>query len=329
MVLKESDELRHPKNDDYYFRESLYFNFNDEKNKIGAWFYYWVTPNKESPAGMLVSLYHGPWTDLRVNDKAMAAPGHMLTHGKDWVYCFKHDVDFQLETDFDDTMLCGLQLKRLEPLKHYKIKFEDELRNRIDIDAHFMMAPYDYADGVNPTPSWVAANRYHRSWWAKGKIELGGKSYNIDCTGDSDHSWGQRHMGVFVENLFKMWSFQTMDGRTSVSAIQQGPEGKEFALGYVVVDGTVASISDIEHSSKYDSNGVQKDVHLTVRDELGRVIRASFKKMHSHIASGDAFWGYEGVGSYEVDGIGTVPGLISYFWPKEITAADLHAGRKR
>lgn len=329
MVLRAQDELRHPKNDDYYFRESLYFNFNDPTNEIGAWFYYWVTPNKESPAGMLVSLYHGRWTDLKINDHAMSASGHLLTSENAWVYCFKKDVDFQLETDFDDTELCGLHLRRVEPLKHYKIKFSDGEGNIADLDVNFMMEPYDYADGVNPTPSWVAANRYHRSHWTKGQLKIAGKTYNIDCTGDSDHSWGQRHMGVFVENLFKMWSFQSADGRTSISAIQQGPEGKEFALGFVVLDGKVSSVATVEHTSRYDENGVQENVDLKVIDALGRVVNAKFKKMHSHIASGDNFWGYEGVGDYEVEGFGVLPGLISYFWPKQITAGDLHAGKRR
>jgi len=329
MVLKATDELRHPKNDDYYFRESLYFNFNDEKNGIGAWFYYWVTPNKESPAGMLVSLYHGRWTDMNVNDKAMASPGHLLKDGDKWVYCFKKDVDHQLESDFDDTELCGLRLKRIEPLKRYKIQFDDGEGNSADIDAEFMMEPFDYADGVNPTPSWVAANRYHRSWWAKGTLKIAGKTYHVDCTGDSDHSWGQRHTGVFAENLFKMWSFQTPDGKTSVSAIQQGPEGKEFALGFTVVDGKVASVATVEQDSEYDEAGVQKNVNLIVKDALGRIIRARFGTMHSNIASGESVWGYEGVGNYEVEGYGTVPGLISYFWPPSFTPAHLHSGKTR
>ncbi len=328
MVLKAEDELRHAVSDDYYFRESLYFNFNDTKNNLGAWFYFWVTPNRESPAGMLVSLYHGCWPDKKVNDKAMAAPGHRLVEGDRWIYCFTREVDFQFNGNFDDAELCGLRLHRLEPLKHYKILFDDKEGNTVDIDAAFMMPPYDYADGVNRTPLWVATNRYHRAWWAKGTLKIGGQIYKVDCTGDSDHSWGQRHMGVFVENLFKMWSFQTSDGRTAISAIQQGKAGEEFALGYVVLDGEVASVATVNAKSLYDRNGVPHDVDLVVTDALGRTVRARFDKMQSHLGSGDVFWGYEGVGNYQVEGFGTVPGLISYFWPSSTTAAELHAGKK-
>ncbi len=327
MVLKADDELRHPVSKDYYFRESLYFNFNDTNNKIGGWVYFWVTPNKESQAGMLVSFYRGCWPDMTVNDKAMASPGHILRDGERWIYCYKQDVDFQLNGNFDDVELCGLRMRRLEPLKHYKVTFDDKEGNTVDLDFRFMMPPYDYADGVHPTPSWVAANRYHRSHWVTGTLNLGGNSFKVDATGDSDHSWGQRHMGVFVENLFKMWSFQTRDGKTSLSAIQQGPAGKEIALGFTVLDGIVASIASVEAKSNYDRNGVPHDVDLNVVDALGRTVRARFTKMDSHLGSGDAFWGYEGVGDYKVEGFDTVPGLISYFWPSSITAYDLHQGK--
>jgi hypothetical protein len=52
-------------------------------------------------------------------------------------------------------------------------------------------------------------------------------------------------------------------------------------------------------------------------------------KMHSYIGSGslEAFWGFEGVGDYIVEGVGTVPGLASYFWPSRVTPEALHAGK--
>jgi hypothetical protein len=329
MVLKADDELRHPSNDDYHWRESLYFNFNDAKNGIGGWIYLWVVPNQEKPSGMLVSLYHGQWPDLLINDKAMDSPGHLAKSGDAWVYCYKEDVDFLLTNNFDDVELCGLHLKRQEPLKRYALAFDDGSGASFDLQSDFMVAPYDYADGVNPTPPWLAANRYHRSHWIKGTITIAGKTHEVDCTGDSDHSWGQRNMPAFGANLFKMWSFQTADGQLSISVLKQGVDEKEIALGFVAMHGKVASAAKVETSASFDEDGVQHGVELEVTDELGRVVRARLHSMHSFIGSGDAFWGYEGVGDYQVEGFGTVPGLISYFWPKRITPAALHAGDGR
>jgi hypothetical protein len=333
MVLKASDELRHPEfmNDDYHWRESLYFNFNDAANKIGGWLYLWVVPNQPKPSGMLVSFYHGAWPDLKVNDKAMASPGHRIVAGDRWIYCFKQDVDHLIDANFDDVELCGMKFRRLEPLKQQKLTFDDGEGNGFDLDARFMMHPYDYADGVHPTPPWMAANRYHRSWWVKGTLRIGGKEHPVSCTGDSDHSWGQRHSIEFCKNLFKMWSFQTSDGSLSISVLKQGIDERDtqIALGYVTRDGKTAAAAEVETSASYDENGVQQGVDLTVTDELGRTIRAQMPKMHSYIGSGtpETFWGYEGVGDYIVEGVGTVPGLISYFWPPRVTPQALHAGK--
>ena len=144
-----------------------------------------------------------------------------------------------------------------------------------------------------------------------------------------DHSWGQRHNIEFAKNLFKMWSFQTSDGSLSISVLKQGVGDKEVALGFVTRDGKVAAAATVETSAHYDANGVQSDVTLVVVDEIGREVRATMSKMHSYLGSGSrqSFWGYEGVGDYVVEGVGVVPGLISYFWPARVTNQDLQAGK--
>ncbi len=330
MVLKASDELRHPYGDAYNWRESVYFNFNDPVSGIGGWLYLWVVPNKEKPSGMLVSFYKGRWPEPSIMDKAMEQPGHLLVDGDRWLYCFKNDVDYLLDDDFDDVELCGLKLKRVDPLKRYDLSFKDDAGNGFEIDCRFMVEPYDYGDGVNPSPPWVAANRYHRSWHAKGDLRIGGKSYPIDCTGDSDHSWGLRDMDVFGANLFKMWSFQTADGQLSLSAVQIEEGDKQIDLGFLHRDGQVGSISRIDSTARYDADGAQEGIDLTVTDALGRSISASFDRMHAFLGLGGpprVSWGYEGVGDFQVDGVGVVPGLVSYFWPDRFTRKMLHDGK--
>ena len=126
-----------------------------------------------------------------------------------------------------------------------------------------------------------------------------------------------------------MWSFQSPDGRMSVSAIHHGPAGEEVALGFVDLDGRLASVASIESAARYDDHGVQHDVELLVVDELGREIRATLGSMHSHLGSGapERLWGFEGVGTYDVEGFGALPGLISYFWPPTESPASL-TGRR-
>jgi hypothetical protein len=91
----------------------------------------------------------------------------------------------------------------------------------------------------------------------------------------------------------------------------------------------ISSAAAVETHAKFDENGVQSDVTLVVVDALGREVRATMPKMHSYIGNGSrgAFWGFEGVGEYIVEGVGPVNGLISYFWPPRFTAEGLHAGQ--
>lgn len=327
MVLKAADELRHSHlvNTDPHWRESVYFNFNDPLNGIGGWIYLWVVPNQEKPAGMLVSLYHGHWPDLQINDKAMQSPGHIVRSGSNWLYCFKRDSEEQLKADFDDVELFGLELRRIEPLERYSIAFEDEHGSGFELNCRFMMPPYDYADGAHPTPPWMALNRYHRSWWVDGRINVAGQEFIVNATGDSDHSWGQRHTVEFAKNNFKMWSFQSADGRLSVSVLGQQVGDREIPLGFVALDGRVAPATAVEHSAAYDDHGVQHGIRLNVADQLGRSIRAEMPQMHSYLGSGsrDRFWGFEGVGPYHVQGFGAVNGLSSYFWPARVSPEQL------
>nr|WP_047165639.1 hypothetical protein [Sphingomonas sp. Y57] len=331
MVLQASDELRHPSGPELPWRESLYFNFNDARNGIGGWIYLWVVPNQPQPSGMLVSFYHGHWPDLAVNEKAMAAPGHRLQEDGRWIYCFQRNIGELIADDFDDFEICGLRLRRIEPLKRYAITFDDGEGNGFDFECRFTSPPFDYGDGVNPTPPWMAQNRYHRSHDISGRLRIAGESYDVDCHGDSDHSWGLRDMATFGDNLFKMWSLQTDDGKLTLSVLQQGVGDTDIALGFVAIDGEMASARTVESRTRFDRDGVQNHVELVITDDRDRTIRATMGELQSFVGWGtaDHFWGYEGVGTYEVKGHGTVKGLSSYFWPARVTPAALHRGEWR
>lgn len=328
MVLAASDELRHPHDAEFNWRESLYFNFADAANGLGGWIYLWVVPNKPLKSGMLVSIYSGITDQLATNNLAFAAPGHRFAGERgNWVYCYKQDVAPLFDANFDDVELCGLHLVRGKPLESYRIDFADELGNRLALRGRFAMHPYDYADGKHPTPAWVAKNRYHRTWKLEGELEVAGQRFVVDATGDSDHSWGRRDMEVFSQHTFKMWSFQTPDARRSVSVIEQG---NGLYLGFVNVDGETYSVDTIAQTARYTESGVQYDIDVKIKDVTGRVIQARLPKMFAALGHGEPFglWGFEGVGVYEVDDWGKCTGVASYFWPPDTKPADLHGGRR-
>jgi hypothetical protein len=233
-----------------------------------------------------------------------------------------------LKADFDDIEFHGMKFRREEELSRYRLSLSDDAGNGFDFETGFLMPPFDYADGVNETPPWLATNRYHRNHVIRGELRIAGKTFRIDCTGDSDHSWGVRDWEAFSQSPFKMWSFQSDDGRLGASVLQQGVGGVDVALGYLSIDGDMASAAQVESRADFDERGVQRDIELTVTDEKGRVVRARLAAMAANIGWGtrETFWGFEGVGEYQVEGYGRMAGVSSYFWPARVTPAILASG---
>jgi hypothetical protein len=315
MVLRADDELRHSHDETFNWRESLYFNFSDPKNQIGGWIYLWVVPNKPLKSGMLVSFYRGITDTLGATDLAARSPGGVFRgDGGNWVYCHKQDFPELITADFDELELGGLCLRRRGQFDGYDLAFDRQGEASFRLKGEFTMRPWDYADGAFKTPPWVATNRYHRSWRVSGPIRVGEQHYEVRTTGDSDHSWGRRDMDEFAKHNFKMWSFQSPDGRNSVSAIEQG-DG--CYLGFVDCDGQSLGVRNIERGSEFSATGVQQRVRVTVTDTGGRVVDATLPEMFAaigHREPGGA-WGFEGAGVYQVDGWGDCSGICSFFWP--------------
>jgi hypothetical protein len=327
MVLKADDELRHAWDADPLWRESWYYNFSDAASEIGGWLYLWVVPNQPLKSGMLVCFYHGVAADFDSTEVAWRSPGHRYEGANgSWIYCFRWDVPELLAEDLDDVALCGLTMKRLAPLKKYRLGFDDGDNARLDLNCEFMTRPWDFADNLHPTPRWFAKNRYHRGWKADGVLRVGGKTYRLKTTGDSDHSWGTRDMGIFDTNCLKTYALQTADGSLSVKAQMLGDPGRELPRGYIALGEDMQAVRSIREHSRYHPNGLMHDISIRVEDVAGRVVTAHMDEVYAALAGGGPNVGYEAAGLWDVKDWGDCPGIASCWWAKGITAAQLHKG---
>ncbi len=336
MVLKADDELRHAHTDDVHWRESVYWNLHGQKDDLGLWVYIWVLPNQPKKTGMIVSVYKGLWSERDITSQALAAPGNILRRGDDFVYFFYNVLDDLTDENFDNISVSGLELRRLSPLSEYKIRFDNKAGTTLDLDCKFLTPPFDYAvDGFHQMPPFLAQNRYHRLWKAKGAITVEGKKFDVDCTGNSDHSWGSRDYMEFNSHIFKLWAFATPDGRLAVSVIEQHVGEGMRPLGFISIDGKVASIAELSMPTKYNAAGIPVSGDVLLRDELGREVRGKFLGQSSCIGLGvdrygiqaAGIWGYEGHGNFVIDGYGHIPGMAGYFFPRDIKPEELHAGK--
>lgn len=327
MVLKIDDELRHKWDDDPLWRESWYYNFSDPANEIGAWLYFWVTPNQPMRSGMLVSFYHGIAEGVDSNGLAWASPGHLWRGPNDcWVYCFKKDIPELIEEDVDDAEIGGFRMRRLEPGKQYLLTFEDGDNASFELHCEFMTRTWDFADNVHETPPWLAKNRYHRGWKVNGELVIGGRKYTIKTTGDSDHSWGTRDSSIFAENNLKTYAIQSPDGGLSVKAQLLGQPGRELPRGYIALGEDMRAVKAIKESSRYTETGLMHDITLRVEDVTGRVVNAHMDALYGVVGGAGPRVGYEGAGAWEVEGWGRCAGLASCWWASGITSQQLHQG---
>lgn len=325
-MLTAEDELRHEYNDDVNWRESVYFNFADASNQIGGWIYLWVLPNQELKSGMLCSFYHGLHPDADMLARAAASPGHVAnSEDGGWMYYVTRNVPELISADFDDVELFGLRIRRVEALKSYHLEFRDDFGNGFDLSCKFLTPPYDYADHPNPTPAWMAANRYHRSWRCEGTLRIAGKEFVVRTTGDSDHSWGRRDREEFGKNLFKMWSAQLGED-FSFSVVTMGDAGVETPYGFLARDGAVHPVVAVSQTANYGQDGLQRIVAIELTDDEGVVVRATAEMFASiRVGGASQYWGNEGGATYDIDGRGLATGVVSYFWPATVAPQSLRA----
>ncbi len=328
MVLKAADELRHAWDEDPLWRESWYYNFSDPLNQIGCWIYLWVVPNQPLKSGMLVCFYHGLAADFDSTEVAWKAPGHLHRgNNGSWVYCYKRDVAELLTQDVDDVEFCGLSMKRIDPLRLWRLGFNDGNNMRLDLNCEFMTRPWDFADNIHPTPGWLAANRYHRGWKAEGELMVDGTTYKIRTTGDSDHSWGTRDMGIFFEqNTLKTYALQTPDGSLSMKAQMLGYPGQELPRGYIAIGDDMQAVKSIRQQSRYHQNGLMHDISLRVEDVAGRVVEAHLDELFAAVAGPGPNVGYEGAGVWKTNHWGECAGLASCWFVNGISREQLHRG---
>jgi hypothetical protein len=95
----------------------------------------------------------------------------------------------------------GLEFKVIEPLKHYRVRYEGIDDTRFDIEYFGLHEPYDINDpAMDPTaakrvgPAWDSSwsGHYEQTYRMKGELVVRGQRYAIDCVDTGDRSWGPR-----------------------------------------------------------------------------------------------------------------------------------------
>lgn len=300
MVLRPDDELRHPHTDLPEWRESMWYCFDMPELEMGGALYYSYMPNAPTPSARLIMYLTKGWN---------TEPNKLLYH---------FDQQFPIpEQEWDDLDVGGIaRFRRIEPLKRWQISFRDGKRLEFDIDVDLFGGNWHYIDNLYETPKFLAGDRYHRPYAAIGTMVLDGQRYELDLTGDSDHSWGPRRWGPLYKSKYiagqcgRDWAFQLME--------VQLLDGGLFPYGYVWDGQKMSPITKLEITPFYDADGLQKSIVLNIVDNETRLTRVEGASFCSAPTEFEDVWNNDTYFSFDVDGgRHKGSGILSFYWNRD------------
>lgn len=300
MVLRADDELRHPATDLPEWRESMWYCFDMPEYEMGGAIYYAYQPNIDSPS-CFVSAY--------ITKGMERKPNNLL-------YTFKKEFPIP-DSDWDDLKVGDIaHYKRVTPLKEWHIVFDDHERFRFEMDVDVIGGNWHYIDNTFETPKYLAGDRYHRPYAAKGEMVLDGKTYRLDLTGDSDHSWGPRRWEPLFKSKYiagqcgKNWAFQAFEGVAL--------DGGVFPYGFIWDGKRFSPISKLEIAPKYGRDGIQEAIVMNIVDAETRLTRIEGTSFCSAPTERENIWNNDAYYRFTVnEGEHEGSGILSFFWNRD------------
>ncbi len=268
FVLEPEDEYCHRPDDVSNYNESMYFNVFDPARKIGGWFrlgnrvnegYAEMSACVYLPDGRIGFMYGRPKID---NNDEMRAGGMRF----EVVKPFEH-----LRVTYDER-ICLLEnpLEMANPSKAFK--GNPIVPCTIDLDYRGVAPMYGgrpvLPDGsdipIDPTKSFAKAH-YEQHVSAKGKINIGDESWEIDGFGLRDKSWGPRYWQSVSWYRWLPMNFGP-DFAMMISII--GNDGGEpRRSGMVLRNGEYVIIRDARIESEWDENWYQTKLRAWARTD--------------------------------------------------------------
>ena len=259
--LKPEDDYTHPLGPESTFNESMYFNFFDRRESIGGFVrignranegYAETTVTLFLPDGRVLFRFGRP--QIR-NSDAMDAGG----------------LRFEViePTQKLRTLYAGTAVELREPrdMADPRRALAENPRQTVSLDlVHEAVGPMygnDVGDSGLPVEQQFAKGHFEQHMHVEGRLEIGGKSLEIDGYGLRDHSWGPR-----VWQAIDGYEWLTMnfgpDLGVMLSSIRRA--GDDAVVGGVVVRGDeLENVREATIEADYEPNGLY---HRAVRARM-------------------------------------------------------------
>jgi len=251
-MLTEKDKLFHePDPSIYYWAETNWFAFMIPDENITGEIYAWFRPN------------------LRVTASGLFVWKGFSQHMSDGYY-----VDYMEHLPYPDTNLDnyslanGISVKILEPMKRYKVDYNDGLGSELHAEFQAICPPFDYAEAA-AVKEYYGGGHIEQPGFIRGELIVRGKKYAIDCIHWRDHSWGprpERGMGNVdwaVGDVGQDFQFNLMSWHDR--------EAENLKNGYIIERGRHTQLAKASRSTIRDDDGLEaRQINLELVDKEGR-----------------------------------------------------------
>ncbi|MBV8984069.1 MAG: hypothetical protein JO248_06475 [Acidimicrobiia bacterium] len=249
--LTEADDCFHPVPvDDPMWTETTWWGFMVPERGIGAMIYTLFRPNLG-----VATLVTQVWNDEHV--APWASPyARSLWHLK------------MPDGDLDDLRLSFLHIRRLEPLKAYRLTYEDGGSCAFDLHYEGAMAPHVVA--ASPE-----LGHFDQLCQVTGELHVDGEIIDVDCDAVRDRSWYVRDDFRSMRSAYTYGAVNADEHFLAYTrpADNAGDLGAVFG-GYLVRDGEKADLKEGVRRVHSRRRGHPDELELTATDTLGRKLEA-------------------------------------------------------
>lgn len=277
--LSPTDDAFHPHSDHWWETETAWFSFNVPERRMGGWLYNQVLAVQGICNG-------GAW----VWDDSPRGARYEVRH---------HGLPMPDGLDLRDISLPnGNEIKVLEPLTSYALRYSDPGQFEADLVFDAIMPPHSHPLGV--APFWKGRH-VDQPGRVHGQIVVDGEAIAIDCFAGRDRSWGPRPMGPDPRKTRDAsapaprrparpetgigYSFATASPTDSflVYTLPHEDGTDDLTAGYLFQAGTYAPLVRGNRNVEFDPRTRWiTHIHIDAVDELDRELVADGELVASH-----------------------------------------------
>ncbi len=258
--LTPADDMFHPRTDDPWWTETVWFAWMVPERNLLGYFYPVFRPN------------HGvQFGGVLVVDGTGELPWELPVFAWDWHQSIPDGLDLR-----DAVLDNGMRLRCVEPGTTYELGF-DHPDLTLDLRYEALMRPL-VSKG---TPPFTVAGHIDQPGRVTGTMTLHGEAIAVDCYAMRDRAWGPRRDGRQPKIGY---AYATASATSAFLAITiDRGEGDLVSTGYLMRDDTWSQLASGSRAVARDDRGRPVRITIDATDALGRTVTATGEVMSRQV----------------------------------------------